>query len=116
MPWSDAYGADQAWHVTVRANGNRILTNRSSGDALGSWQGQTTDGADAVQWIDNVSPDQQRRLVPTWSSYKVSSVNSGRVLGVNGGSTADGAPGGSRLGSRILPANTAQSYLLLAKE
>jgi len=91
VQWSDTGSADQAWHVTVLANGNRVLTDRNSGDALGIWQSQTADGANAVQWVDNGSTDQQWQLVATGSYYKLRNVNSGKVLGVLQGSTADGA-------------------------
>jgi hypothetical protein len=40
-----------------------VLTDRRSDDALSIWQGQSTDGARAVLWVDNGAADQQWQCV-----------------------------------------------------
>lgn len=44
-----------------------------------------------MQWVETQAADQQWQLVPTGGYYKIKNANSGKVLGILGGSTARGA-------------------------
>ena len=68
------------------------LVNRRSGKALGVLQRDLLDGASAVQWTDNGSPDQHWHVTDVGGGYRVLlNRNSGRSLGVFQGATGDGA-------------------------
>ena len=51
----------------------------------------TSNGTDAIQWVENYGADQQWQLVPVGSYYEIVNRNSGRVPAVWQASTADGA-------------------------
>jgi hypothetical protein len=93
--WDGNSSNDQQW--TLQASGSYYkIVNRNSGKVLGIDGGSTADGANVLQWTDTGSTDQLWQLVPddgqiTVDSYRMVNVNSGKVLGINGGSTSNGA-------------------------
>lgn len=67
------------------------MFNRNSGRVVAIPSSSTSNGTDAIQWVENSGSDQQWQLVPTGSYYKIVNRNSGEVLAVWQASTADGA-------------------------
>ncbi|PZT52855.1 ricin-type beta-trefoil lectin domain protein [Paenibacillus silvae] len=92
--WGENKSDDQQW--TLQASGSYFkIVNRNSGKVLGLSQGSTADGAQVIQQADVGSTDQQWQLVADeghhmTDSYRLTNVNSGKVLGIYSGSIADG--------------------------
>ncbi|MGH1552910.1 RICIN domain-containing protein [Streptomyces sp. L7] len=67
------------------------MLDKNSGRALGILAASTSSGANAVQWVQNGSTDQQWQVVAVGSNYKLINRNSGLALTVSGASASDGA-------------------------
>lgn len=96
IQWADTGTADHEWKIESTDNGTYKITNRNSGKVLAITNAATNDGALALQWSDVGSLDQRWALtidsgLTSNAIYKVVNRNSGKVLGVTGMSTSDGA-------------------------
>lgn len=69
------------------------IENVNSLKIVDVYNGDTSDGAGVIQWVDKSGPNQLWRLIDAGSGYyKISNQNSGKLLDVRDGSTDDGAP------------------------
>ncbi|MEK8103897.1 RICIN domain-containing protein [Micromonospora sp. M12] len=89
-PWTGA--ANQQWRLLPNSDGSFRLSGVKSGKVLDS-PGGSGQGAALVQWADNGGRNQWWNLVPATTSgyYRFVNVSNGWCVGVEGGSTADGA-------------------------
>ncbi|PZG24298.1 hypothetical protein C1I95_00740 [Micromonospora craterilacus] len=97
IPFYDAHGHN--YTVYWSANGQSgpggatfRLVNAASNLVLGIENMSTADGAPALQWADNGTPDHDWQLVVDGTAVKFRNANSGKVLGVQNMSTADNTP------------------------
>jgi hypothetical protein len=58
----------QRWHV-VRKGTSVTLLNKAGGRAIGLWQGRTTNGTNATQWVDDGGADKLWSIEPTDGDY-----------------------------------------------
>ncbi|MFG1837293.1 glycoside hydrolase N-terminal domain-containing protein [Micromonospora sp. NPDC049175] len=89
-PWTGA--ANQQWRLLPNSDGSFRLSGVKSGKVLDS-PGGSGQGAALVQWADNGGRNQWWNLVPATTSgyHRLVNVSNGWCVGVEGGSTADGA-------------------------
>ena len=74
------------------ADGNYVLTNRSSGKVLDVGGGSTADGATVIQRPSHGGYNQQWNIKPLGGGfYCLVNRNSGKLVDINGGSQADNA-------------------------
>jgi hypothetical protein len=96
-----AYGVPgteaQFWVRTITSDGAYELFNRGTGKCIGVNGGSTANGAQVIEWDCNGNADQRwfwRATGTTqfgWPVYNLVNDKSGRCMGINGGSTAQGA-------------------------
>ncbi|SEI14672.1 MULTISPECIES: RICIN domain-containing protein [unclassified Leifsonia] len=67
-----------------------LLVSRTSGKVLGISGASSSNGALAVSYTDDNSPDQQWTLTASGSAYVLTNTNSGKVLDDPGSSTSNG--------------------------
>jgi hypothetical protein len=69
------------------------IENVNSLKIVDVYNGDTSNGAGIIQWVNKNGPNQLWQLIETGSGYyKIRNQNSGKLLDVRDGSTADGAP------------------------
>jgi uncharacterized protein len=96
VQWADNGTIDHEWKLEAAGDGIYKIRNRNSNKVLGINNASTADNAFALQWDDTGSNDHLWALamntgLASGATYKLQNVNSSKVLGVTGMSTADGA-------------------------
>ena len=82
----------QKWTLTLESSGYYEIKNNASGLVLGISNESKSDGADALIWGDNGTPDHLWQVISQGNGqYKIENGNSGLVLGVLNESTSSGA-------------------------